>query len=113
MSILGRLFFLSLICFQFCVSDEQICHDLINRKPFEQEAIEELESHMYLYKDLLVCIDVFLRRGFYALTTIFLQNLSRYKVEFKEVLRNSVKNIGKELDELENKYRFDQTDYKK
>lgn len=59
------------------------------------------------------CIEVLLKRGFYSVAQNFLNLLSKHKIEFKEFLNLVIKNINRDLDELEHKFRFDETDYKK
>jgi hypothetical protein len=56
---------------------------------------------------------VLLRRGFYSVAQNFLNLMQKHKVEFKEHLNLAIKSINRDLDELEQKYRFDETDYKK
>ena len=57
------------------------------------------------------CIEIFLKRGLFKTTEFYLQELQKRNIKFRENLKAAINNISKKLDEIHNKFRFDENEF--
>ena len=59
------------------------------------------------------CIETILRSGNFKALEYFLNELNKRGIKFRETLSVAINNIQKSLEDLHNKYRFDESEFQK
>ena len=92
------------------------CQELISPYESEDLLIEALSNNLFnhnlLYKFILTrCIEFLLSRGLYKALTFFLQQLQKKEIKFREALNLAANKIKRKNEEINNKFRFDETEF--
>lgn len=99
-----------LLLVNFCKADP--CKDLLLSSTNDTELLSKLHSNINsLYNYSSSCIDLFLQNSCYLSLDYYLTSLSKQNVHFRETLSTSINTITKNLEAINNKYRFSEKDY--
>lgn len=95
-------------------SHSQICESLIDKYDKEDDLIQSITSEFESLKtESTNCIKQLLLSGNFKALESYATLLNDNNVKFKEDLQNSINNIETQLDDIANKFRFDENDYQK
>lgn len=90
------------------------CENLLKTSTDEDNLIQLMEKDMFNLKDESnKCIETLLRSGNFKALEFFLNEISKRGIRFRETLSVSINNIQKRLEDLHNKFRFDENDFQK
>ena len=90
------------------------CEALIKSTPSEAALIEEIEKEMHIIKnESNRCIETLLRSGNFKALETLLNELNKRGIKFRETLSVAINNIQKRLEDLHNKFRFDENDFQR
>ena len=99
-----------LLLVNFCKADP--CKDLLLSSTNDTELLSKLHSNINsLYNYSSSCIDLFLQNSCYLSLDYYLTSLNKQNVHFRETLSTSINTITKNLEAINNKYRFSEKDY--
>ena len=89
----------------------QNCESLIKYNSNGDMLIKELSTNINTYKSDRRCIPELINKGFYKETTLFVEELGKINVSYKDTIKVNVESIKHKLDDIYNKYRFDDEDF--
>jgi hypothetical protein len=88
------------------------CLKLVRETSDENTLIEELGKNMHeLKSETNQCIETLLRSGNFKSLEYFLNELNKRNIKFRETLSVAINNVQKKLEDLHNKFRFDESDF--
>jgi hypothetical protein len=102
------------ICFLLSLSlaKDNLCEKLIYDKLSESEIMKQIDSNMHILKvDSSRCLETLLKHGKFTSLEYFLNELSKRGIKFRESLNSAMTHIERRIEELHNRYRFDDEDY--
>ena len=94
------------------ISKSDPCRDLILSSSNDTELLNKLHTNINsLYNYSSSCIELFLQNSLYLSLDYYLTSLNKHNIHFRETLSTSINTITKNLEAINNKYRFSEKDY--
>jgi hypothetical protein len=88
------------------------CLKIIRETNDEETLISELGKRMHeLKSETNQCIETLLRSGNFNSLEFFLNELNKRNIKFRETLSVAINNLQKKLEDIHNKFRFDESDF--
>jgi hypothetical protein len=88
------------------------CLKIIRETNDEETLISELGKRMHeLKSETNQCIETLLRSGNFKSLEFFLNELNKRNIKFRETLSVAINNLQKKLEDIHNKFRFDESDF--
>ena len=107
-----------MICLIYSGKCRLTCEDLIASGKSESDLMDEIGIRMEKMKNelgLIIfyvrCIEIFMKKGFFKLTENYLGELQKRNIKFRENLKVAINSINRKMEELHNKFRFEDSEY--
>lgn len=89
-----------------------LCLQIIRESADEEGLLEQLGKRMHeLKSETNICVETLLRSGNFKALEYFLNELNKRNLKFRESLSVAINNLQKKLEDLHNKFRFDESDF--
>ena len=89
-----------------------ICEEYISSSLNESDLINKIETNFESIKNIsLNCIESLLRTSNYKTLETYVKLLNSNGIRFRENLSNIINTLQKKLEDIMNKYKFDENDY--
>lgn len=96
----------------YSAGNNNFCTTAIKESIDDNSIIEKLEKNMHeLKNETNSCVESLLRSGNFKALEYFLNELNKRNIKFRETLSVSINNLQKKLEDLHNKFRFDESDF--
>ena len=88
------------------------CLEIIREASDEEALLDQLGKRMHeLKSETNLCVETLLRSGNFKALEFFLNELNKRNIKFRETLSVAINNVQKKLEDLHNKFRFDELDF--
>jgi hypothetical protein len=92
--------------------NRNLCSEIIRDSTNEDSISEQLGKRMHeLKSETNLCVETLLRSGNFKALEFFLNELNKRNIKFRETLSVAINNLQKKLEDLHNKFRFDESDF--
>ncbi len=89
-----------------------LCEEYISNSLNESDLINKIETNFEKIKNSsLNCIESLLRTSNYKTLETYVKLLNSNGIRFRENLSNTINSLQKKLEDIMNKYKFDENDY--
>lgn len=106
------IYFLFLLTLSTISQTSNSCENLVNKYSNEDILIEKIGSEMHIIKnESNKCIETLLKFGHLKALEYFVNELNQRGIKFRETLSSTINNMQKRLEDVHNKFRFDEADF--
>jgi hypothetical protein len=108
------LFIFTILFKNAYLAKENTCLQIVRETNTEESLMEELGKRMHdLKNETNGCVETLLRSGSFKALEFFLNELNKRNIKFRETLSVAINNLQKKLEDLHNKFRFDESDFQR